>query len=460
MNRAAGSSTLVSPRFAETVRCALAVAEQTGGLVDPTVGASLVALGYGRDFGDLGDDPAPPAPVGPAPGWRRIELTGRLLRIPHGCMLDLNGVVKSATVDEAAALLPGSGFVSAGGDLAVRGGADVALPGGGAVRVVRGGIATTGTERRRWRRGGAWYHHLIDPATGLPARSPWREVSASGASCLDADVAARAALLAGAAGPELARPARRGGPLRRRGRARDHEPHLDGDGGRAGMHLTSSPVDWYAARAAGIVAYLMLTAVVTLGIAMAGRAPGRRWQRWPMFAVEDVHRVGGLLVGSFIALHVVTIAIDSFLPFSLGQLAIPLTAGYRPIWTALGIVAAELLLALAVTNHYRRRIPRRLWRTRPLRQLRGLDGGHAARHRQRHRPQHPVDDRALRRLRGRGGGGGHLAGGRPPRARGRAATGRRARCGRGCGGRGGGAGARAPAHPCPALERAPASRMP
>jgi sulfoxide reductase heme-binding subunit YedZ len=128
------------------------------------------------------------------------------------------------------------------------------------------------------------------------------------------------------------------------------------------MHLTSNPVDWYAARAAGIVAYLLLTAVVALGIAMAGRAPGRRWRRWPMFAVEDVHRVGGMLVGSFIALHVVTIAIDSFLPFSLGQLAIPLTSRYRPVWTALGIVAAELLLALAVTNHYRRRIPHRYWR--------------------------------------------------------------------------------------------------
>jgi thiamine biosynthesis lipoprotein len=201
VNAAAGASTLVSRRFAETVRCALAVAEQTGGLVDPTVGASLVALGYGRDFADLGDDAAPPAPVGPAPGWRRIDLSGRLLRMPRGCTLDLNGVVKSATVDEAAALVPGDGFVSAGGDLAVRGGTDVALPAGGAVRVVRGGVATTGTQRRRWRRGGGWYHHLIDPATGLPARSPWREVTASGASCLDADVAARAALLAGAAGP-------------------------------------------------------------------------------------------------------------------------------------------------------------------------------------------------------------------------------------------------------------------
>jgi sulfoxide reductase heme-binding subunit YedZ len=140
------------------------------------------------------------------------------------------------------------------------------------------------------------------------------------------------------------------------------ERDLGGHDRGAGVHLTSNPVDWYAARAAGIVAYLLLSAVVTLGIAMAGRAPGRRWRRWPMFAVEDVHRVGGLLVGSFIALHVATIAIDSFLPFSVGQLAVPLAATYRPVWTALGIVAAELLLALAVTNHYRRRLPHRYWR--------------------------------------------------------------------------------------------------
>jgi thiamine biosynthesis lipoprotein len=202
VNRAAGRATLVSHRFAETLGAALAIAEQTGGLVDPTIGAALVALGYARDFAELGDDPSPPGPTAPAPGWRRVSLTGRLLRIPRGCALDLNGVVKAATVDEAVGLLRGGGFVSAGGDLAVRGATDVALPAGGAVRVVRGGIATTGTGRRRWRRGGIWYHHLIDPATGLPADSPWREVSASGASCLDADVAARCALLSGAGGPE------------------------------------------------------------------------------------------------------------------------------------------------------------------------------------------------------------------------------------------------------------------
>jgi sulfoxide reductase heme-binding subunit YedZ len=125
------------------------------------------------------------------------------------------------------------------------------------------------------------------------------------------------------------------------------------------LHLTSSPVDWYAARAAGIAAYVVLTFVVTFGLSMAGKA---RSSRWPKFAVEDVHRFGGLLVGLFVAIHVVTIAIDSYLPFSLIQLLVPFTSHYRPLWTGLGIAAAELLIALAITNHYRRRIPYRLWR--------------------------------------------------------------------------------------------------
>ena len=125
------------------------------------------------------------------------------------------------------------------------------------------------------------------------------------------------------------------------------------------MHLTASPVDWYAARAAGIAAYLVLTFVVTFGLAMAGKA---RSEKWPKFAVEDVHRFGGLLVGFFVAIHVVTIAIDSYLPFSFVQLLVPFTARYRPLWTGLGIAAAELLIALAITNHYRRRLPYRFWR--------------------------------------------------------------------------------------------------
>jgi len=125
------------------------------------------------------------------------------------------------------------------------------------------------------------------------------------------------------------------------------------------VHLTSSPLDWYTARAAGVIAYLLVSFVVVLGTTMAGKASLRRW---PQFALEEVHRFTGLLVGAFVTIHVVTIAIDSWLPFSVASLAIPLLARYRPVWVALGIVAAELLLALAVTNHYRRRLPHRFWR--------------------------------------------------------------------------------------------------
>jgi sulfoxide reductase heme-binding subunit YedZ len=125
------------------------------------------------------------------------------------------------------------------------------------------------------------------------------------------------------------------------------------------VYLSSSPAIWYAARASGVAAYMILTLTVAVGISMGGKAQSRRW---PRFAVEDVHRFGGLLVGSLIGVHVLTIAADSFLPFSLGQLIVPFTARYRPLWTGLGICAAELLLALALTNHYRKRLPYRLWR--------------------------------------------------------------------------------------------------
>jgi sulfoxide reductase heme-binding subunit YedZ len=125
------------------------------------------------------------------------------------------------------------------------------------------------------------------------------------------------------------------------------------------MHLTSNPVDWYAARGAGILAYVVLSFVVVLGATMAGK---KTFARWPKFAVEDVHRFAGLLVGTFVSIHIVTIAIDSYLPFSLTSLVVPLTSRYRPLWIALGVVAAELLLALAITNHYRRSISYRFWR--------------------------------------------------------------------------------------------------
>jgi thiamine biosynthesis lipoprotein len=165
INRSRGPIVAVSPLFARALAVALDVAAETDGLVDPTL--------CGR--------------------WRELRLAGRVVSRPHDMALDLNGVVKSLAVDAAAELIEDEGFVSAGGDIAVRGPVDVDLPHGGAIRVNEGGLATSGTASRG--------EHLVDPRTGEPSDSPWEQVTASGSSCLAADVAAKAAFLLGADGP-------------------------------------------------------------------------------------------------------------------------------------------------------------------------------------------------------------------------------------------------------------------
>ena len=201
VNASPAAALRVSPLFARALAAALDAAAETDGLVDPTLAAALEAAGYDRDFPLLGDRAEPAGPPVPS-RLREVRLDGMILRRPPGLALDLNGVVKSLAVDEAAGLLSGDGFVSAGGDLAVRGPVDVGLPGGGAVRVLQGGLATSGVASRSWRRGGEEQHHLVDPRTGRPSESPWQQVTVSGATCLAADVAAKAAFLLGADGPD------------------------------------------------------------------------------------------------------------------------------------------------------------------------------------------------------------------------------------------------------------------
>ena len=117
-------------------------------------------------------------------------------------------------------------------------------------------------------------------------------------------------------------------------------------------------VVWYAARSAGIVAYLLLSASVVLGLLMSTRAR----LGWPRFAVEDVHRFIAKLTGVFIVIHAGALLLDQVVPFTLSQELVPFTSSYRPFGVGLGIVSAELLGAIAITNALRAEIPHRVWR--------------------------------------------------------------------------------------------------
>ncbi|MFL5925394.1 MAG: FAD:protein FMN transferase [Gaiellaceae bacterium] len=185
----------LSEEFASMLTLALDAARATGGLVTPTVGAALLASGYDRDFDSL---PLAEVAVGsaPVPSIDSISLVGQFVLRTDDIVLDLNGVVKGKTVDDALALI-GRGWVSAGGDIATNVPLVVGLPCHGSVTLHGGGLATSSTARRAWAGG----HHLIDPWNGRPSRSPWRDVTVAASSCVAADVAAKAALLLGPAGP-------------------------------------------------------------------------------------------------------------------------------------------------------------------------------------------------------------------------------------------------------------------
>ena len=118
-------------------------------------------------------------------------------------------------------------------------------------------------------------------------------------------------------------------------------------------------VDWYTARAAGVVAYALLSGGVLVGTLLAGRA---RLPRWPAFAVTDVHRFVALLTGVFVVIHVWALLLDRYVHTSLVALLVPGASSYRPFWVALGTVAFELLAAVGISNLLRKRLGHARWR--------------------------------------------------------------------------------------------------
>jgi methionine sulfoxide reductase heme-binding subunit len=123
--------------------------------------------------------------------------------------------------------------------------------------------------------------------------------------------------------------------------------------------MSSSTAFWYASRATGIVALLLLTAVLVLGILVnrQGRLPGL-----PRFAVTDIHRNLSLLSVAFIAVHVLTAVLDTFVSIPLAAGIIPFASGYERLWLGLGAISLDLMLAMIVTSLLRGRLNRVLWR--------------------------------------------------------------------------------------------------
>lgn len=116
---------------------------------------------------------------------------------------------------------------------------------------------------------------------------------------------------------------------------------------------------WYLTRGTGLVALVLLTATVALGV-----MTNSRWQRpgWPRFASLGLHRNISLLTVVFLAVHILTAELDTFAPVGWPAAVVPFSSTYRPLWLGLGTVAFDLLLALVVTSLLRGRLGLRAWR--------------------------------------------------------------------------------------------------
>jgi len=201
-----------SPDLRRVVELALDGRQRTGGRFDPTVHDALVAAGYDRSFEQVPPD-APERSAGAACGGS--VAVGERIELAPGVRVDLGGIGKGYAAERAAELLALAGpcLVNAGGDVAVRGGSwpvgvqthDGTL----SLELTAGGLATSGIDRRRWRRGGNELHHIVDPQTGVPAQTDLLRITVVAADLVEAEIWGKALLIAGACAAEAEAEVRR-----------------------------------------------------------------------------------------------------------------------------------------------------------------------------------------------------------------------------------------------------------
>jgi thiamine biosynthesis lipoprotein len=219
LNAAAGQPVNVSALLIDAIELSLDAARLTDGVVVPTIGLALKVLGYDRDFSSIEHEGPRVVRVGRVPGWQevRVDRAASTVRMPSGVCLDLGATAKAWAADLAAldaARASGSPvLVSLGGDIAVAGDAPesgwpvlvtdshAADPeheaDGEKVLIWSGGLATSSTTVRQWKRNDERHHHIIDPATGASVVSPWRTVSVAASTCADANIASTASIVMG-----------------------------------------------------------------------------------------------------------------------------------------------------------------------------------------------------------------------------------------------------------------------
>jgi len=114
---------------------------------------------------------------------------------------------------------------------------------------------------------------------------------------------------------------------------------------------------WITSRAAGGAALLLASASVAVGLMMSSKRSGANKRD-----LRAVHEALSLATLAMVALHGLSLLGDSYLNPGLAGIAIPFVGFYRPLWTALGIVAGYGLAVLGLTYYLRNRIGAARWR--------------------------------------------------------------------------------------------------
>jgi methionine sulfoxide reductase heme-binding subunit len=116
---------------------------------------------------------------------------------------------------------------------------------------------------------------------------------------------------------------------------------------------------WYATRASGLMALLLLTLTMVLGLITTTRAKARNW---PGFAQQEIHRRISMLAVVFLAIHVLTSVLDTYVDISWTAVVVPFTSAYSTFWVGIGTIALDLMIAVFVTSLLRSRMQPATWR--------------------------------------------------------------------------------------------------